>query len=245
MMRGAVEHAVKNVSIVDLQVTGGLEAHRVIDESLVACYRQLRRRYDIQHRPVANDCCAPGNQTRRTAAHYKAADILRILVIVGEAGEINRPQYVLFIAGNGGEQQIVPEVKDPIEVISVLQANPVVVPDVVGIDFRTLKCEVLPFRPPIEMVVLGHVADVVSRNETGVGVKVCSYVLVLQLVGKAPARPEENAFVVLAEGVANGRRSNRTAGAAGIIQSGNNFTRGIRRGNHAAKPRTPILAQAD
>src|SRR5216684_248075 len=120
MMRGAVEDAVKNVSIVDLQVSGGLEAHRVIDERFVGCNRQLRRSYDNQHRSVANNLCTPGDQTRRTAPDHETGNILDILVIVWQAGEINGAQDIRFHADNRCEENVVPKVEHPVSAVDVL-----------------------------------------------------------------------------------------------------------------------------
>src|SRR5258706_3598151 len=90
------------------------------------------------------------------------------------------------------------------------------------------------------MEVLGHIPDISSRNEARVGVKVGSNVLIQQFVSKAPPIPQEHAFVVLPECIADGRGSNR---AAGNVNRRNNCTRSVSGRNHAAKPRSPILAK--
>src|SRR5216684_932701 len=225
---GAVEDAVKNVSIVDLQVSGGLEAHRVIDERFVACNRQLRRRNDNQYRAITNNLCAPSNQARRAAPDHETGDILDILVIVRQAGEINGAQDIRFHADNRCEKDVVPEVKNPVAAVHVLQTNAVVVPDVVRIEFGALKYQVFPLRPPVEMEVLGHIANVGSRNESRVRVEVGSNVLIQQFVGETPPKAIEHAFVVLTESVADGWRSNRSACTSRSIQRGNNRTGGVR-----------------
>src|SRR5437588_4493011 len=111
-----------------------------------------------------------------------------------------------------------PEIEDPVEVVHVLHANAMMIPDVVAIELRALKCEVFTFRPPIEMEVLSYVPDIGSRNEAGIGMTVGRNVLILQFIGEAPPKAIEHAFVVLPEGVTNSRRSDRTATASCGIQ---------------------------
>src|ERR1022692_3132907 len=137
---------------------------------------------------------------------------------------------------------MVPEVKHPVGVVSVLQADAIVIPDVVSIQFRPLEDEVLPFWTPIEMVVLRHVANIGSRDKTCVRVEVRSNVLILQLVGKAPPSAEEHPFVVLAEGVTDCWRSNRRPRTPGSVERRNNGAGSVGGRNHAAEPRSPILA---
>src|ERR1700676_885241 len=110
------------------------------------------------------------------------------------------------------------------------------IPDVVAIQFRAMECEVLPFRPPVEMEVLGHVANIGSRNEAGIGMEVGSDVLILQFIGEAPPKTVEHAFMILAEGITDSRRSNRTACASRSIQRGDNRTGGVSGRDHTAKP---------
>src|SRR5258708_2322279 len=168
MVRGAVEHPVKNVSVVYLQVPGGLDAHGVVDKGLVAGDRKLAGGHHDQHDPIANDGRTPGDQPRRAALHHQTSNILRILVIVWQAREINPPQHIGLKTGYRSDQQIMPEIEHPVAAISVLQANSIVVPNIVSVNLGTLKYEMLSLRSPIKMEVLRCVADVGSRHNTSI-----------------------------------------------------------------------------
>src|ERR1700674_2036401 len=100
-------------------------------------------------------------------------------------------------------------------------------------------------RPPEEMVVLGERADIGTGNETGVGVEVGRDVLVQRLVAEAAAIAAQHTFMILHESVTHGGGRNRGAGTAGCIERGNNFAGGVSGGNRAAKPRCPVLTEAE
>src|ERR1700688_42890 len=137
-----------------------------------------------------------------------------------------------------------PEVEHPVPAVNVLQTHSVMIPEIVGIDFRAVEYHVLTFGPPIKMEVLGSVANVSSRNKACVSVKGGRDVLRHELVGKPPANPVEYSFVILPEGVTNGWRSDGVAGTIGSVDRGYNVTSGVSRRDQTAKPRGPILAQA-
>src|SRR5260370_16441168 len=153
---------------------------------------------------MANDGRTAGDQAGRAALHHQASNILRILVIVWQAREINRSQQIGLKTGYRSDQQIMPEIEHPVAAISVLQANSIVVPNIVSVNLGTLKYEVLAFGPPVEVEVLGCVADVGSRHEARVGMKVRRYILIHEFVRKASSNPIDNGFVILTEGVTDG-----------------------------------------
>ncbi len=71
MVCGAIEHSIENVGVVDLQVSGGLDAHGVVDKSLIPSNRLLALGHASRRVRCARMAC--GSVSQQTQIAYRLA----------------------------------------------------------------------------------------------------------------------------------------------------------------------------
>src|SRR5438094_8002855 len=128
MMDSAVEHAVEDISVVNLQVTGRFQAHGLRDRRLVARDWKLPSGHIDQHGSITNHLGVEGELAEGAAFQNESDKMLNIFVIIRKPTEVVGPQGIGFITNNGRQDEVRLEIEDTIEVIYLLDGKPDVIP---------------------------------------------------------------------------------------------------------------------
>src|SRR5438552_4383259 len=128
MMDSAVEHAVEDVSVVNLQVTGRFQAHGLRDRRLVARNWELPSGHIDQHGSITNYLGVEGELAEGAAFQNESDKMLNIFVIIRRPTKAVGPQGAGSIPNEGGMEKVRLELKNQFEVINRLTANPVWIP---------------------------------------------------------------------------------------------------------------------
>src|SRR5438477_6881612 len=100
-MDSAVEHAVEDISVVNLQVTGRFQAHGLRDRRLVARNWELPSGHIDQHGTITNYLGVEGELAEGAAFQNESDKMLNIFVIIRKPTEVVGPQGVGFIPNDG------------------------------------------------------------------------------------------------------------------------------------------------
>src|SRR5437016_12966949 len=128
MMDSAVGHAVEEVSVVNLQVTGRFQAHGLRDRRLVARNWELPSGHIDQHGSITNYLGVEGELAEGAAFQNESDKMLNICVLIRTPTEVGRPQGGGFIPNDGGQDEDRLEIEDPLEVLHLLGGNPDLIP---------------------------------------------------------------------------------------------------------------------
>src|SRR5207237_5277837 len=90
-----------------------------------------------QHGSITNYLGVEGELAEGAAFQNESDKMLNIFVIIRKPTEVVGPQGVGFIPNDGGHDEVRLEIEDPIEVIDLLDGNPVVIPQIVRVVVRS------------------------------------------------------------------------------------------------------------
>src|SRR5207249_11823837 len=97
MMDSAVEHAVEDISVVNLQVTGRFQAHGLRDRRLVARNWELHSGHIDQHGSITNYLGVEGELAEGHAFLNESDKMLYIFVIIRKPTDVVGSQVGDFI----------------------------------------------------------------------------------------------------------------------------------------------------
>src|SRR5436189_5646306 len=123
MMDSAVEHAVEDVSVVNLQVTGRFQAHGLRDSGLIPRDWKLPSGHIDQHGSITNYLGVEGELAEGAAFQNESDKMLNIFVIIRKLTEVVGPQGVGFIPNDGGHDEVRVAMEEPVEAIDLLDCN--------------------------------------------------------------------------------------------------------------------------
>src|SRR5438105_11605016 len=119
MMDSAVEHAVEDISVVNLQVTGRFQAHGLRDRRLVARNWELPSGHIDQHGSITNHLGVEGELAEGAAFQNESDKMLNIFVIIRKPTKVVGSQGIGLITNNGGKDEVLFEIDESIAVIDL------------------------------------------------------------------------------------------------------------------------------